>query len=216
MKVFSVCGVSNSGKTATIEKIIKELTRRGYKTGSVKEIHSDKFQIDPDGGSDTRRHREAGSGLVTARGFYETDVLFPSKLSMEKIFAFYRDFDFVALEGVSDIPVPAIVTAQGAEDLKRKMTNTTFCISGKISGELREYEGVPVINAIDNCKSLVDLIETKSLILSGNNNIVNLSMGGEEIKMVPFVQKTIKNVIIGLVRELDGYKEGAEIRIELK
>ena len=39
MKVFSVIGLSKSGKTTTIENIIKELRRRNYTVGSVKEIH---------------------------------------------------------------------------------------------------------------------------------------------------------------------------------
>ena len=39
MKVFSVIGISKSGKTTTIENIIKELRKRNYSVGSVKEIH---------------------------------------------------------------------------------------------------------------------------------------------------------------------------------
>ena len=46
MKVFSVVGVTKSGKTTTIEQIIKEFIRRGYSVGSVKEIHFEQFAID--------------------------------------------------------------------------------------------------------------------------------------------------------------------------
>ena len=75
MKVISICGISDSGKTTTAEHIIKELRRRGYSVGSVKEIHYDQFKMDTEG-SNTDRHRRAGSQLVTARGKYETDILF--------------------------------------------------------------------------------------------------------------------------------------------
>jgi molybdopterin-guanine dinucleotide biosynthesis protein B len=49
MKVFSVIGLSKSGKTTTIENIIKELRRRNYTVGSVKEIHFEKFKMDIEG-----------------------------------------------------------------------------------------------------------------------------------------------------------------------
>ena len=39
MKVLTVTRLSGSGKTTVIENLIKELKRRGYSIGSVKEIH---------------------------------------------------------------------------------------------------------------------------------------------------------------------------------
>ena len=92
MKVISICGISDSGKTTTAEHIIKELRRRGYSVGSVKEIHYDQFKMDTEG-SNTDRHRRAGSQLVTARGKYETDILFQEKLPIRDILSFY-DFDY--------------------------------------------------------------------------------------------------------------------------
>lgn len=71
MKVFSVYGITKSGKTTTIENIIRELKRRGYTVGSVKEIHYEKFAIDTEG-TNTDRHRRAGAEPVTARGHFET------------------------------------------------------------------------------------------------------------------------------------------------
>ncbi len=39
MKVFSVFGITQSGKTTTIEKIITELRKRRFTVGSVKKIY---------------------------------------------------------------------------------------------------------------------------------------------------------------------------------
>ena len=161
MKVFSVCGISKSGKTTTIEYIIRELTARGYKVGSVKEIHFEAFAIDPDPMSNTSRHRRAGSELVTARGLYETDVMFPRKLEMREILAFYHGFDYVALEGVSDIPAPTIITAHGTGDLEQKWSDCVFCVSGVFADKKTEYKGIPMISAVTNATALVDLIERK-------------------------------------------------------
>lgn len=45
---------------------------------------------------------------------------------------------------------------------------------------------------------------------------VQLFIDGDEIGMVPFVQKTLKNVVTGAVKALDGYEEGKEIVIRIK
>lgn len=159
MKVFSVIGISKSGKTTSIENIIKELRKRNYSVGSVKEIHFHQFKMDVEG-SNTHRHKIAGSQLVTARGAYETDVLFQNKLSINEILSFY-DHDFVVLEGVRDTCAPKIVTAHDVEGIKDRMDETTFAISGQISNGLLEYEGIPVINTVTEVEKLVDLIEEK-------------------------------------------------------
>jgi len=159
MRVFSVFGTSLTGKTTTIENIIKELIKRNYTVGSVKEIHYDKFAIDtPD--SNTDRHHKAGSQLVTARGYHETDVLFQSKLSMEDILRFYN-YDFVVLEGVTDCNVPKIISAAATEEIDERLDDTVFAISGKISNEISEYKGIPVINGVKDIEKLVNLIEKK-------------------------------------------------------
>jgi len=160
MKVFSVCGITQSGKTTTVEKIINELSLRGYRVGSVKEIHFEGFAIDADPSSNTRRHRMAGAGLVAARGFRETDLLFPGKLSIEKILSFYEgEYDWVAMEGVSDAFTPTIVTAHGEDDLIEKWSDMTFCISGRIAAQIKEYRGAPAIDATTNAAELVDFLE---------------------------------------------------------
>jgi len=174
MRILSVCGITKSGKTTTIENIIRELSRRGYRVGSVKEIHNEQFAIDPDPKSNTRRHRAAGAELVCARGLYETDFLFPEKLPMSKILSFYeneRIYDWVILEGVSDIPAPTIVTAHEEKDLLDKLSDMTFCISGRISANISEYRSIPAINALDNTAGLVDLIE-RTVFRSKRNTVI--------------------------------------------
>ncbi len=159
MKVFSVVGFSNSGKTHTVEKIIKELKRRRYSVGSVKEIHCQEFTIDQ-AGTDTYRHKKAGSELVTARGNHETDVLFQEKLKLDDILKNYN-YDFVILEGVEDANIPKIITSHDEEGFLAKRDDLAFAVSGQISNTLDELQGLPVINALSNISKLVDLIEEK-------------------------------------------------------
>jgi len=163
MKVFSVYGVSGSGKTTTIENLIRELKKRRYTVGSIKEIHFKDFAIDTEG-TNTYRHRQAGSELVTARGYYETDILFPVKLPLEEILRFYHQ-DYVVIEGLAEGNFPKIITASTTEEIEERLDETVIAISGRISEELKTYKGLPVINARTNAAILLDLIESKSFEL---------------------------------------------------
>ncbi|WP_319531444.1 molybdopterin-guanine dinucleotide biosynthesis protein B [uncultured Cohaesibacter sp.] len=61
-KVFGVTGWKNSGKTTLVTRLISELTARGHRISSVKHAHHN-CDIDKEG-TDSFRHREAGSGEV--------------------------------------------------------------------------------------------------------------------------------------------------------
>ena len=214
MKVFSVVGITQSGKTTTIENIIKELRRRKYSVGSVKEIHFEDFAIDTEG-TNTYRHKEAGSQLVTARGNYETDILFQEKLPVNKLLEFY-DQDFVILEGITDIKVPKIISAHNEKEVLERLDDSVFAISGRISNTIDELNGIPVINSIDDVERLVDLIEEKVYDKLPDLPKVKLQIDGKNIEMVPFVEKILSNTVLGIVKELEGYQEGKEINIKIK
>ena len=160
MKVTMLKGISRTGKTTTAEKIIAELCRRGYTVGSVKDIHFEKFAIDTEG-TNTYRHRAAGAQLVTARGKYETDVLYTKQLDIDEILDHYTQ-DFVILEGDSGANCPVILTAHEISELDERMSDRVIAVSGVISEKIDSYRGLPVINALTDAKTLVDLIEAKT------------------------------------------------------
>ena len=157
MKVFSVYGYSKSGKTTTVECLIKELMGRNYTVGTVKDIHFEKFAIDT-AGSNTDRHRKAGAELVAARGLYETDILFKERLTMPEILKFYTQ-DFVILEGVTDFDVPKILCASNLDDVAKRMDPSVFVLSGVISNTILFHSNLPVVNAMKNIEKLADLVE---------------------------------------------------------
>lgn len=60
--VVGVAGFKNAGKTTLVEKLVRELTARGYRISTVKHAHHS-FDIDHEG-RDSFRHRQAGAGEV--------------------------------------------------------------------------------------------------------------------------------------------------------
>jgi molybdopterin-guanine dinucleotide biosynthesis protein B len=161
LKIFSVYGYSASGKTTTIECLIKELAKRNYSVGTVKDIHYEEFAIDTEG-SNTDRHKKAGAELVAARGLYETDILFRERLPIPKVLKFYTQ-DFVILEGVTDFDVPKILCASNLDDVAKRIGPSVFVLSGVISNEISCYGNLPVINAIKSIEKLADLVEKTAM-----------------------------------------------------
>lgn len=62
MTVFGIAGWKNSGKTGVMERLVAELTRRGYRVSTIKHAHHD-FDVDQPG-KDSHRHRVAGAQEV--------------------------------------------------------------------------------------------------------------------------------------------------------
>lgn len=61
-RVFGIVGWKNSGKTTLTERLVTELTARGWRVSTVKHAHHD-FDIDREG-ADSFRHRQAGATEV--------------------------------------------------------------------------------------------------------------------------------------------------------
>ncbi len=160
MKVLSVYGYTQSGKTTIVENIISQLKKRNYSVGSIKEIHYEKFFIDSPG-SNTHRHRQQGADPVTARGYQETDILYGSKLTLPEILKHYSQ-DYVVCEGVTDYNLPKILSAKSMAEIEERWEPGIFAISGRIAETLGEsYRGVPVINVLEDPEKLTDLVIEK-------------------------------------------------------
>ena len=100
-KILLIVGSKKVGKTTLIEKLIPELTSRGYRVATVKHHHSD-FPVSVDAaGTDTWRHRQAGAksvALVTPTNialFHDTD----ESLGLDQIIANFSGTDIVLVEG---------------------------------------------------------------------------------------------------------------------
>lgn len=62
MRIYGVIGWKNAGKTGLMERLVTEITRRGFRVSTVKHAHHT-FDVDHPG-RDSYRHREAGATEV--------------------------------------------------------------------------------------------------------------------------------------------------------
>ncbi|MCB5230737.1 MAG: molybdopterin-guanine dinucleotide biosynthesis protein B [Candidatus Cloacimonas sp.] len=159
MRVISVGGYTKTGKTSTTTLIISELKKRGYTVSSIKDIHFEAFTMEREG-SDSWQHRDAGAEAVIARGLKETFYIRPKKMPLSDMLAMF-DTDWVVIEGMKREPLPKIIAAESIEQLEELVDKNTFCITGKISKELKEFKGVPVLDNFEQADEIMKLVEEK-------------------------------------------------------
>lgn len=62
MRIYGIIGWKNAGKTTLTERLVAEITARGFSVSTVKHVHHDVDLDQP--GKDTYRHRQAGAREV--------------------------------------------------------------------------------------------------------------------------------------------------------
>jgi molybdopterin-guanine dinucleotide biosynthesis protein B len=100
-RVIGVAGFKNAGKTTLVERLVTELTRRGYRISTVKHAHHS-FDIDHEG-RDSFRHRKAGACEVAVVSRHRWAIIHESRDEAEpalaEILAKLAPCDLVIVEG---------------------------------------------------------------------------------------------------------------------
>ncbi|MCG8585425.1 MAG: molybdopterin-guanine dinucleotide biosynthesis protein B [Pirellulales bacterium] len=112
MKRIHIIGRKNSGKTTLIVELVRVLTARGLRVGTIKHTHH-RHQLDTPG-KDSFRHGEAGAkvvGILTPG----VDAVFRSSAIVdadadryERLTTMFVDCDIVLVEGDSQTDAPKI------------------------------------------------------------------------------------------------------------
>jgi molybdopterin-guanine dinucleotide biosynthesis protein B len=159
--IVSIVGRSNTGKTTLIEKLIRELRRRGYRVATIKHnIHG--FDIDHEG-KDSWRHKKAGAQTTVIASPNQVavieDVTRDYELS-ELREQYIRDVDIILSEGFKKNPHPKIEIARSVlkhEPLCTKDDNLIAVVSDR-----PVERGVPCLD-MNDVGSIVNLIEGRFL-----------------------------------------------------
>ncbi|GGN09401.1 molybdopterin-guanine dinucleotide biosynthesis protein B [Halarchaeum nitratireducens] len=123
MKVVSIVGESDAGKTTLVEHLVAALDRAGATVGTVKGIHH-AVELD-ERGTDTHRHRSAGAARVVGVTPDLTASFRPvgkadggPDAALDRALAeFGEDVDVVLVEGFSGSALPKVVVGDpGASD----------------------------------------------------------------------------------------------------
>lgn len=116
MKVYGVTGWKNCGKTGLMERLVSELTTRGYRVSTVKHAHHS-FDVDQPG-RDSYRHRIAGAQEVLLvsgnRWALMHELRGAAEPPLADMLAKLSDVDLVLVEGYKREPHPKIEAHRAA------------------------------------------------------------------------------------------------------
>ena len=221
MKVVSVVGKKNSGKTSLTIKIIKSLIKRGYKVATIKHSHHT-MEMDKEN-TDTWKHKQAGSQVVVGIGsttfFNVRNIIELDRLLF--LIDLIDDIDFVVIEGFKKYNYPKIATSPEVVD----------------EYTIKEVDSFKITS--EEIEDLIDTIEEKSYgitntlylnecgynngdaiakeIIKGNINTeeldsvdVSLSVDEKVVGVNEFVSDFMKQTIIGMLKTLNLKNFGAE------
>lgn len=153
--VVSLVGKSGVGKTTVLERIIREVKRRGYRLGTIKhDTHG--FQLDRPG-KDSWRHAEAGSDVVVISGPRKMALIrhLEREMALDDIVALMGDVDLVITEGYKRGDKPKI------EVTRKERGTELLCAAQELIGIMADYEvEMPVPKySLEDAEGVVDLLE---------------------------------------------------------
>lgn len=160
-KVIGVAGFKNAGKTTLVEKLVIELTKRGYRISTIKHAHHS-FDIDHEG-RDSFRHRKAGASEVAVVSRHRWAIINElrgnEEPSLHEILAKLAPCDLVIVEGYKRDTHPKIEVRNLALDHPKLAGDDPTVIAIAATGEIKDAP-VPVFDR-DDVLSLCDFIELK-------------------------------------------------------
>src|SRR3990170_4223757 len=192
--VIAVVGSRHSGKTATVETVVRGLTKKGYRVATAKHIHDINFTIDTEG-RDTWRHTKAGAHItlaVSASELATINKLDTSQLTLSDITKHCEDkTEVIVLEGFrglidQDLTVPKIVTAKNKKETEKLIQ----IIDQRINPIITKRRETTVSTSID--------------------------INGKPLPLNPYVQKITRNVLLAILSTLKGTQPTGNENIQIK
>jgi molybdopterin-guanine dinucleotide biosynthesis protein MobB len=101
MRIYGVVGYKNAGKTGLMERLVAEITSRGFSVSTLKHAHHS-FDVDHPG-KDSYRHRHAGAHQVLlssrARWALMTELRDSDELPLSDLLGQLDPVDLILVEG---------------------------------------------------------------------------------------------------------------------
>lgn len=243
-KAVAVVGYKDSGKTRVVEALVRELTARGHRVGTLKHTAEDTPLDTP--GKDTHRHREAGSKASAIIHGGGAALFIDRYMTVNEAVAKLGDLDYVVIEGFKSLTTVArVIVPKEAAHVTELANGLEVVVVDLIGGSLPET-GIPVI-PLDRIEELADAVERRvfpllaglnchgcgyedchelgKAILKGeagtescvaNASDFVLRVNDEDIPLGPFVQDVTRNVLLGLVSSYKGVSDPRKIEIRFE
>lgn len=228
MKIVSIVGRKNTGKTSLTVKVIEELTKRGYNVASIKHSHHT-MEMDREN-TDTWKHKNAGSKVVVGIG---STTFFNIRKEMDLnrllfLIKYMDDIDFVVIEGFKQYNYPKIITSPNVRDEYTIKEVDSFALTQEGIEELTdliEERGHDIVDTLfaNNCgfnngEAIASEIRNGNLSIDELDKIhAYLSIDEHVVGLNRFVSDYLKQSVLGVITtlNLDDYNVENIDKIEL-
>lgn len=208
--VVSVVGDSKSGKTTFIEKMVSELSSRGYRVATIKHVPQDMAFDKPD--KDSWRHLEAGSQATLISSRDKMVLIRPTAfpVALADLARLLGDGDDIILaEGFKQDEAPKIEihrreVGPPLAGLKKRVAIVT---DEPLETRARQF-------ALTDIKGVADLLERG--FIKPQRERLSLYINNKPVVLAAFPRKIITNILLAIASSLKGVGRVASLEISLR
>jgi molybdopterin-guanine dinucleotide biosynthesis protein B len=243
-RAVAVVGFKAAGKTRVVEALVAELTRRGYRVGTLKHTADDQPLDKP--GTDTWRHAEAGAVSSAILSDNRTAIFLRRAMNLQRVADALGEVDFIVMEGFKALDVVPRIMVPRTQDEVSPLTTGLEIAAVDVESKILDAGAVPLIKLSD-AVALADIVEKRSYpllaglnckacgfptcremgkaILSGQvdagkcvkyGSPVTLKVDESTVPMNKFVQSALVNVVLGFIKTLKGSEAPHRVELEFE
>ena len=207
--IVSIIGISKSGKTTLIEKLVRELKSRGYRVATIKHAPQGATFDEPD--KDSWRHLQAGSEATIISSKDKVVLIKPvsSDITLDEIGRLLgEDYDIILAEGFKQDKAPKIEVHRKEvgpplSDIKRLIAIAT---DEPLETKTRQF-------SLDDTNGLVDFVEEGFIKPQGDR--LSLYINNAPISLSVFPKEIITNVLMAIASSLKGVGKVSNLEVFL-
>jgi len=201
--IIGIVGMSGVGKTTLILKLIPELTRRGYKVGTVKNCPHG-FDIDREGKDSYKFKRQGSQGVLLTSpekvAFIEDKEKDSRGDIIRTINLLFYDFDIVLVEGFSEergLRRIEILRKGVSEKLTSSPEGLIAVVSDMNIGISKPiFKLGEISKMVDFLEKIMDEEKKK------HKGLVEVIVNGEKVFLNSFLQDMVKGLTLSIVSPL--------------
>jgi molybdopterin-guanine dinucleotide biosynthesis adapter protein len=205
--IVSIVGKSSSGKTTFLEKLIREITNRGYRVATIKHSHHSISFDNPN--KDSWRHARAGAASTLVSSTTEIQVIrpVPREQTIDELARnLGEDFDLILTEGFSRGDMPKIeVHRKEAGPLLETASNLFAVVTDEPLDTLaRQF-------SFDDVKGVADQVERE--YIQPNRDRLTLYLNGEKSSLELPPDPTADKILEALAGRIKKVKQIKDLEV---
>jgi molybdopterin-guanine dinucleotide biosynthesis protein B len=210
--IVLIVGYSASGKTTLLAGLVRELSGKGYRIGTIK--HAPRGFDLPEKGKDNFKHFQAGAtaSLVSSpQGLWFLRRTAKEPSLQELVHRNFGEMDLILAEGFKNEPRPRIEVLTPGKPLVTGNKDLLLALVGR--SRPPKAPAVPFFKPGETVK-IARLLE-EQVLNSGRKEAIHIFLDGKHLPMNHFVKTIVKNGVTGMVSSLRGVQDYRELLLFL-